>query len=398
MLNFNQKKLESQLPSFFQDLLRELLDQGFQVTLVGGAVRDFILAENLGTDWDIELSHHTISFNLHQWKGLGKSLARFGRMTFLPYDVIRLELNGHTLEFSPPRIEHFEEHLKEKGHKNFSVTFDFKLPFVDAVKRRDFTVNSMGLRFNSQKDVEFMDPLDGLRHLREGTLMACGADFAKDPVRFLRALRFMRKFNLQPSPDLMLELKQMKVSGFSASYLWSEMQKSADPLNYYLDLLNWLEVHPELALPVREELAFKSEELKKILKHPAHHEAWMIALSWVGINPESWQLYFAQSSESARRLSRWASETHFFQTILPETFHGEFDSIKEKPEFQKLFDWYFSTKQILQKYPQLPLLSMIENYLPDWIHLYRFEPVKDVKHIDPPLRAKYQVWNLCQRL
>ena len=81
------------------------------------------------------------------------------------------------------------------------------------------------------------------------------------------------------------------------------------------------------------------------------------------------------------------------------TVHSRIEpEIKDKAEFDVLFDWYFTTKQLLQKNPNLPLMTMIESYLPAWIHLYRFEVVKDVKHIDPPLRAKYQVWNLCQRL
>ena len=66
-------------------------------------------------------------------------------------------------------------------------------------------------------------------------------------------------------------------------------------------------------------------------------------------------------------------------------------------EFDILFDWFFSTKQLLQKYPHLPFLKLIEDFLPDWVILFQIELLKDVKHIDPPLRAKYQVWNLCQR-
>jgi hypothetical protein len=153
-----------------------------------------------------------------------------------------------------------------------------------------------------------------------------------------------------------------------------------------------------MKLPVGRELLAKIDDLKVVLMDPTFHEEWMIALEWVGISCESWQIYFSLSSETCRRLGRWAEASKKFTTILPEIFHGEFEDVREKPEFEVLFDWYFTTKQLLQKNPELPLLAMIEKYLPDWIHLYRFEVVKDVKHIDPPFRAKYQVWNLCQRL
>ena len=104
------------------------------------------------------------------------------------------------------------------------------------------------------------------------------------------------------------------------------------------------------------------------------------------------------STDTSRRLARWAHASREFGKILPESFHGEFEEVREKGDFEKLFDWYFTTRQLLQKNPDLPLMKMIEEFLPHWIHFYRFEPLKDVKHIDPPFRAKYQVWNLCQRL
>lgn len=397
-MNFNQKKFQSQLPPFYPALMSELTYYGFIPTLVGGVVRDYIREEKLGTDWDIELSHETLSFNKDLWKSLGKGLSKVGRTSFLTYDVIRVEVEGYQIEFSPPRIEHFEEHLSGAGHRNFSVEFDFKLPFEKAVKRRDFTINAMGLRIRNLKEMEFLDPLDGLRHLREGTLHPTGREFHKDPVRFLRAIRFARKYGFKPDGELLEIMKSMDVSGLSSSYLWTEMQKSNNPVEFYRDLLLWGPSHPELKLPANGELLSKFEELKRVLKDPTRHETWMIALEWIGVSCEPWQQYFSLSSQSCQRLARWARETRSFEKILPETFHGDFEIIRDLPEFEVLFDWYFTTKQLLQKNPSLPLMSMIEEFLPDWIHLYRFEPVKDVKHIDPPHRAKYQVWNLCQRL
>lgn len=397
-MSFNKKKFEAQLPDFFPELMGELTGFGFIPTLVGGVVRDFIISGSLGHDWDIELTHETLSFNKDLWKNLGKNLTRFGKTTFLSYDVIRVETKDHQLEFSPPRIEKFEEHLAGEGHRNFTVDFDFKMPFSEAVKRRDFTLNAMGIRLKSIKEFEFLDPLEGLRHISEGVLYPAGEDFVKDPVRFLRAIRFARKFKLTFDPHLLKLLEVMSVSNFSSVYLWTEMQKSLDPIGYYQDVLKWQSHHPELKLPVGGELLPHIEDFKKVLMDPTRHETWMIALEWIGISCLSWQQYFSLSSDTCRRLGRWAQESRAFEKILPENFHGDFEVVKALPDFELLFDWYFTTKQLMQKNPNLPLLRMIDEYLPSWIHLYRFEAVKDVKHIDPPLRAMYQVWNLCQRL
>lgn len=397
-MNFDQKKFSQIVPPSFKSAYSILRGFGMTPTLVGGVVRDFLLEGILGKDWDIELSHATVAFNKDDWKELGKKLSSVGRVSFLSYDVIRLDVDEYQFEFSPPRKEVFAEKWQAGGHSNFTVEFDFKLRFDEAVRRRDFTINAMGIRFLSETELEFLDPLQGLVHLRDKILCACSEDFEKDPVRFLRALRFRRKLGFEFSHELRKTLENMPVTTFTASYFWSEMQKSKDPIGFYTDVLKWLPFHSEMNLPVKEWNETKGEEFKRINVDPTKHESWIIAWEWVGISSESWQRYFSLSSDSCKRLGRWANSCLSFTKILPETFHGEFEEVRETKEFALLFDWYFTTKQLLQKNPELPLLKMIEEYLPDWIHLYRFEPVKDVKHIDPPFRAKYQVWNLCQRL
>jgi hypothetical protein len=394
-VSLDRKKLDSQLPPVFHLVLDELVSRGFILTLVGGSVRDFFLFGALGKDWDVELSHATIAFNKNDWKDLGKKLSDFGKVTFLPYDIIRLNLATFEMEFSPPRLEHF--HKDSKGHSNFEAEFNLALPFEEAIKRRDFTINAMGIRFNSRESIEFLDPLQGLDHLRGKILHPAGDDFAKDPVRFLRALRFSIKYNFVFSNKLKDLLFSMKVESVTPAYLWSEMLKSRDPLTFLMRLLEEKKDHPELRLPL-DVSPKKLKEVKKNLFDPTHHESWIIALEWASVSCESWNKFFGLSSESSRRLARWASSCKEFQGILPEHFHGEFEEVRDSTNFEKLFNWYFTTKQLLQKNPELPLLKMIEDYLPAWIHLYKFEPPKDVKHIDPPFRAKYQVWNLCQRL
>lgn len=389
---FDRKKFEAGHPLFFLQILDELLKQAYVPTLVGGAIRDFHLHGSLGHDWDIELSHETLAFDKTAWKALGKTLSAHGKLTFLPYDIIRIENSGYQFEFSPPRIEHYKD--DSHGHSNFDAEFNFKLPFHEAVKRRDFSINAVGVRFKSRKDIEVIDPLDGLRHLHEKVLHPCGPNFSKDPVRFLRAFRFKEKLGFQFSPELQRTLEEMDVRGVSPSYLWSEMQKSQNPVSFIETMLREKESHPELRLPIDGEF----RDIRKVLIDPSKHESWIIALEWMDVSSDVWREYFSLSSDSSKRLARWAHSSKAFQKILPEVFQGEFETIRETKEFSELFDWYFTTKQLLQKNPDLPLLKMIETYIPEWIHLYRFEAPKDVKHIDPPFRAKYQVWNLCQRL
>ncbi len=389
------KEFEKKVPTKVRKVLSEISSGGYVPTLVGGVVRDYFLSSEMGTDWDIEISHPRLPWDLPHWKDFGKSLSKFGKVTFLPYEIVRIKVDEFELELSPPRKESFSE---EDHHKNFTADYDLSLAFEEAIKRRDFTVNAMGLRFHPRGEWELLDPTGGLLHLREKILHPVSEDFSRDPVRFLRAIRFKLRLGFDFSPTLQTKLSSMKAGGYSHAYFWSELQKSKRPVKFLKEVLKQKESHPELPLPLSPADLPKLEGMEKIMEDVGRQESWMVALEWMGISSESWVEYFCLGHDSSKRIARWAQSSRLFTQRHPEDFHGEFEEIVMKQEFVELFDWYFTTKQILQKHPQVNLLKMIEEFLPEWIHLFRFEPVKDVKHIDPPLRAKYQVWNLCQRL
>lgn len=398
-LAFDKSRFLHDLPNSWNEIFPVLKSLGYVPTLVGGTVRDYLLNGKIGADWDIELRHPTNSFSHDDWKNLGKRLSLLGKVSYLPYEIIRLDSHKTQFEFSPPRKEIFDLNWGGSGHSNFTAEYNFQLPFDVSVSRRDFTLNAMGVLFLTLDQVEFLDPLGGLLHLRDKFLHPCGADFNKDPVRFLRALRFSLKFDLQFTKELEEILKLMPTSTITSGYVWNEMQKSGHPLKMLKNLCFWHELKPDLNVPFSmSELNFNWDEFARLLIEPTKHEGWIIALEWMNVSTEKWQRFFSLSSESCKRLSRWASSSKKFIGINPEYFQGEFALVSNLPEFEILFDWYFTTKQLLQKNVNLPLLKMIEVFLPAWCHLFRFEPVKDVKHIDPPLRAKYQVWNLCQRI
>lgn len=388
----DQEKIKRQIPKIFFPILDELFRVGYIPTLVGGSVRDYFLKGSFGTDWDIELRHETLEFDKSLWKDLAKSLSQIGKTTFLPFEILRVEVDSIHFEFSPPRFERYRS--DDKGHSNFDADFSFKMPFEEAVKRRDFTLNAMGILFKSHDEFLFLDPLNGYDDLKNKKLRFAGPHFSKDPVRFLRAHRFSLKYDLTLSLELTEVMAQMDLSTISSTYIWSEMQKSQSPLSLLEKLIIEKKHHPEFALPVEVDL----RDVRNYLLDATLHESWIVALSWCGFDADKWALFFKLSLESSKRLQKWVDNSKVFQRIFPEVFHGDFEVMKDLPHFENLFDWYFTTKQLLQKYPALPILKMIEDHLPEWPHLYKFEILKDVKHIDPPLRAKYQVWNLCQRL
>jgi hypothetical protein len=397
-IDFKPESFQTSMPEVWRGIFYTLQSYGFVPIVVGGSVRDYFLNGSFGNDWDIEVTHPNQTFDQDKWRELGKNLSKLGKVSHLPYEILRLSTHDIHFEFSPPRIEIFDDQWNISGHSNFKAELNFQIPFELSVKRRDFSVNAIGIRFNSFKELELIDPLNGLGHLHEKLLHFCGSDFNKDPVRFLRAIRFSLKFDFKFSPDLENVLLEMPVSGLTSAYFWNELLKSDTPFMMLKKLIEWKMRKPDLNIPLLiEDFRPKEDQIKSVLIDPTKHESWIIALEWVGIGCESWQNFFSLSTISTSRLARWTQLSKKMLNISPDIFHRNFSDVCDLQEFDVLFDWFFSTKQLLQKYPNLSFLKLIEDFLPDWVGLFRIELLKDVKHIEPPLRAKYQVWNLCQK-
>ena len=138
-------------------------------------------------------------------------------MEVQPGDVIAVgkafgvfKLKGGDTDFSLPR----KDSKVGKGHRGIAVKTDPYLTFADAAKRRDFTVNSMGY---DPLTGEILDPYGGRKDLENKILRVTDPQtFPEDPLRPLRAVQFLSRFDLQPDEDLialtrtMVEAKQLQ--------------------------------------------------------------------------------------------------------------------------------------------------------------------------------------------
>jgi tRNA nucleotidyltransferase (CCA-adding enzyme) len=105
-------------------------------------------------------------------------------------DVRKLAPAG--IEFAPPR----KEVSTGPGRHDFEIVADASLSIEDDMRRRDFTVNAMARRLATG---ELVDPLDGERDLEQRVLRTVSpTSFAEDPLRLVRALRFVSQLDLDP--------------------------------------------------------------------------------------------------------------------------------------------------------------------------------------------------------
>ena len=175
--------------------LAELLAAaGHRAYLVGGTVRDVLLGrpvEHIDFDLTTDARPDDIEAVVRPWADAvwlqGK---RFG--------TIGCRKGGRQFEITTHRAEAYRPDSR-KPEVRFSDQVETDL------SRRDFTVNAMALSLPAQGDPELIDPFGGAADLaarRLRTPLAPEESFTDDPLRMLRAARFMTGYELQPDPEL----------------------------------------------------------------------------------------------------------------------------------------------------------------------------------------------------
>jgi tRNA nucleotidyltransferase (CCA-adding enzyme) len=184
-----------------EDYVRSL---GLDAYLVGGAVRDELLGHE-SKDADFLVPGLDTA-------GLKRALEPHGRVDDLvvadrlvgvrlyPRDPGVRRLAPAGIELAPPR----KEVSTGPGRHDFEIVADPSLSVEDDMRRRDFTVNAMARRLSTG---ELVDPLGGERDLRRGVLRTVSrTSFAEDPLRLVRALRFVSQLGLEPDEDTLRQM------------------------------------------------------------------------------------------------------------------------------------------------------------------------------------------------
>jgi poly(A) polymerase len=169
---------------------------GFEVHLVGGSVRDALLAAaadgpRIPGDLDV-----TTDARPEQVLELLSGWARSTWNTGIAFGTVGAEVRGTRLEITTFRADRYD-----RESRNPEVAWGDSL--VDDLRRRDFTVNAMAVSLGPDRTVT--DPFGGLGDLLAKRLRTPGAaidSFADDPLRMLRAVRFVAQLGLTPDDDV----------------------------------------------------------------------------------------------------------------------------------------------------------------------------------------------------
>ena len=201
------------LDARIKNIAEAIVASGGRPVAVGGFVRDLCLGID-AKDMDIEV----FGLALEDLEGV---LARFGRVRRVgrAFGVLRLDGNGVHVEFSLPR----RDSKRGPGHRGFDVEVHPELDFAEAARRRDLTINSMGMELPGGA---ILDPHGGRRDLELRILRATDtATFSEDPLRGLRVAQFCARLDMTPNEELVLLCGQLDLAEISPERKREELHK-----------------------------------------------------------------------------------------------------------------------------------------------------------------------------
>ena len=180
--------------------------------LVGGAVRDPLLGLQPGDN-----DHVVVGSTPEQMLALGfKPVGR-------DFPVFLHPQTGE--EYALARTER----KSGRGYRGFVVDTDPSVTLEEDLARRDFTINAIA----KGEDGTLVDPLGGMRDIESRVLRHAGPAFVEDPLRILRAARFMARFTslgFSVAPEtraLMQDMAQAgELSELVSERVWQELSRA----------------------------------------------------------------------------------------------------------------------------------------------------------------------------
>lgn len=195
---------------------------GFELALVGGPVRDAFLGRKVV---DLDLTTNALPEEIEALvKPISKTVWDVGR----EFGTIACLIDGERFEITTYRSDAYDESSRKPA-----VVFG-KTIQGDLI-RRDFSVNSLAIRLPS---LELVDSGRGVEDLMAGIIDTPDSpqiSFSDDPLRMMRAARFVSQLKFRPSERVVAAMTEMaeRIQIISAERVREELEKlllSDDPI------------------------------------------------------------------------------------------------------------------------------------------------------------------------
>ena len=179
----------SAIPLVALELAELLAPTGRSLYLVGGSVRGLVQGRLSGDlDFATDASPEDVLEAVRDWHE--------GTWTIgIEFGTVGVMKGGHRLEITTFRGDRYEPASRHPEVTRVST-------IEDDLARRDFTINAMAVKL---PDASFVDPFDGLSDLKGSRLrtpLSPEESLSDDPLRMLRAARFVAQLGVTPAPEL----------------------------------------------------------------------------------------------------------------------------------------------------------------------------------------------------
>jgi poly(A) polymerase len=184
------------VPTLAETLGARFAEAGHELYLVGGTVRDLLLGRE-APDWDFATSAHP-----RETTAILRGWAERQYLVGVRFGTVGARKDGRILE-----ITTFREEVYAEEHRKPSVTFGDDIE--TDLSRRDFTINAMAVRVPGGR---FVDPYGGVQALAARSLdtpLDPSVSFGDDPLRMVRAARFVAQLGVTPAPRVVEAMTEM---------------------------------------------------------------------------------------------------------------------------------------------------------------------------------------------
>lgn len=189
------------IPEYISETIKKVEGAGFEIYLVGGCVRDFLM-DKIPGDWD--MTTNARPEDILQIFPDAKYENNFGTV-LVKYKNSEGETE-HVFEVTTYRSEQGYSDRRRPDEVVFETELDKDL------ERRDFTVNAMAMSVRNGEAGEIVDLFGGQKDISKKIIRAVGEPsdrFREDALRMMRALRFACQLGFEIEPKTMRAIIKM---------------------------------------------------------------------------------------------------------------------------------------------------------------------------------------------
>ena len=242
-----KKQLPAELVEFLQTAGEVASSRGESLYLVGGVVRDLLLARG-NLDLDLVVEGDAISLARRLADITGGKITTHAR-----FNTAKLKWGAWSVDLAAARSETYERPGALPKVKPGSLASD--------LFRRDFTINAMAVVLGPARHGQLLDPYNGRGDLKDKLVRVLHEkSFIDDATRIWRGLRYEQRLDFQLEPET-LKLLKRDIPRLETI--------SGDRIRHELELI--------LAEEYPEKVIRRAQELKVLPKiHPAlKGDAWL---------------------------------------------------------------------------------------------------------------------------